>query len=72
MRIFLKKVFSKRLETKNEPKKESSDPQLWRDILAYWILGLAAEFGYVVIISAAHDILHGFGNSSNVIAIACV
>lgn len=57
---------NKRLES-NEPKKKQGDPQLWRDIVAYWILGLCVEFGYVVIISAAHDILHGFGQSSNVI-----
>lgn len=36
------------------------DQQLWRDIVAYWILGLCTEFGYVVIISASHDILHRF------------
>lgn len=74
MRTFLDKLCVKRLETKTnghlatkESKKRRSDPQLWRDILAYWILGLACEFGYVVVISAAHDILHGFGSSSNVI-----
>lgn len=42
------------------------DPQIWRDLLAYWILGLCTEFGYVVIISAAHDILNRF-ETSNVI-----
>lgn len=41
-------------------KNVNKDQQLWRDILAYWILGLCTEFGYVVIISAAHDILHRF------------
>lgn len=44
----------------NVVKNVKKDQQLWRDILAYWILGLCTEFGYVVIISAAHDILHRF------------
>lgn len=45
---------------KNKTEKNSDDPQLWRNLLAYWILGLCTEFGYVVIICAAHDILHRF------------
>lgn len=45
---------------RNVVKNVKEDPQLWRDILAYWILGLCTEFGYVVIICAAHDILHRF------------
>lgn len=44
----------------NVIKNLKKDQPLWRDILAYWILGLCTEFGYVVIISAAHDILHRF------------
>lgn len=51
------------IESKNT-KKKSGDPGLWRDVLAYWILGLGTEFGYVVMICAANDILHGFGHSS--------
>lgn len=76
MRTILDHLCVKRLETKanghlatTESKKKRSDTQLWRDILAYWILGLACEFGYVVVISAAHDILHGFNHSANVIVI---
>lgn len=72
MRILLKKLFcAKRIEPKtngqiksNEPEKKSVDPDLWRDVLAYWILGLGTEFGYVVMICAANDILHGFGHSN--------
>lgn len=30
------------------------DPGRWRDLLAYWILGLCNNFGYVVMLSAAH------------------
>ncbi|XP_011158713.1 battenin [Solenopsis invicta] len=29
----------------------------WRNLLAYWILGLCNNYGYVVMLSAAHDIL---------------
>lgn len=36
------------------------DTQLWRDLLAYWIFGLCTNYGYVVILSAAHDILTRF------------
>lgn len=36
------------------------DQQLWRDLLAYWILGLCTNYGYVVVLSAAHDILTQF------------
>lgn len=33
------------------------DPGRWRDLMAYWILGLCNNFGYVVMLSAAHDII---------------
>ncbi|XP_031627184.1 battenin-like [Contarinia nasturtii] len=48
----------------NDPAKKSSD-KVWRDVLAYWILGLGTEFGYVVMICAASDILHNFGSSTD-------
>lgn len=51
----------------NEPKKNSHDSQSWRDTIAYWLLGLTTEFGYVVIICAAHDILHSLGQTPSVI-----
>ena len=31
----------------------------WRDLLAFWILGLCNNYGYIVMLSAAHDILKG-------------
>lgn len=73
MRILFGNFCAKRIETKpkvnletsNVSKKKNSDPNLWRDILAYWILGLGTEFGYVVMISAASDILHGFHDVIN-------
>lgn len=33
------------------------DPGRWRDLVAYWILGMCNNFGYVVMLSAAHDII---------------
>nr|CAD7444752.1 unnamed protein product [Timema bartmani] len=45
---------------------EESDPPLlwslranrqWRNLVAYWLLGLCNNYGYVVMLSAAHDIL---------------
>ncbi|KAH8379945.1 hypothetical protein KR009_008125 [Drosophila setifemur] len=32
----------------------------WRDLTAYWILGLCNNYGYVVMLSAAHDIIKQF------------
>lgn len=37
------------------------DKQLWRDLTAYWFLGLCNNYGYVVMLSAAHDIIARFG-----------
>lgn len=37
------------------------DEQRWRDLTAYWILGLCNNYGYVVMLSAAHDIIERFG-----------
>lgn len=31
---------------------------MWRDLIAYWILGLTNNYGYVVMLTAAHDIVH--------------
>ncbi|XP_059609156.1 battenin [Phlebotomus argentipes] len=39
---------------------KTKDRQLWRDLVAYWILGLCNNYGYVVMLSAAHDILAEF------------
>lgn len=41
-----------------EPDKEKvKDKGLWRDLVAYWIFGLCNNFGYVVMLTAAHDII---------------
>ena len=81
MRILLNKLFCAKqmetkklnghIETKNIAVKKSADPGLWRDLLAYWLLGLGTEIGYIVMICAATDILHGLGNL-NVIYSCCL
>lgn len=38
----------------------------WRNLVAFWILGLCNNYGYVVMLSAAHDILDiKFGDKDN-------
>ncbi|XP_049806347.1 battenin isoform X1 [Schistocerca nitens] len=38
----------------------------WRNLAAYWLLGLCNNYGYVVMLSAAHDILKTFDTNSTV------
>ncbi|XP_046683744.1 battenin isoform X1 [Homalodisca vitripennis] len=40
------------LEDQEEP-----ETNKWRNLVAFWILGLCNNYGYVVMLSAAHDIL---------------
>lgn len=40
----------------------------WRNLVAFWILGLCNNYGYVVMLSAAHDILNiKFGDKNSTI-----
>ncbi|XP_065362169.1 battenin-like [Calliphora vicina] len=39
---------------------ELEDKNLWRDLTAFWILGLCNNYGYNVMLSAAHDIIGQF------------
>lgn len=48
-----------------------SDPQRWRDLTAYWILGMCNNYGYVVMLSAAHDIIERFGSHQVSAALFC-
>ena len=43
--------------TLNDDDQRPRDRGLWRDLVAYWILGLCNNYGYVVMLTAAHDIL---------------
>ncbi|XP_017490141.1 PREDICTED: battenin-like, partial [Rhagoletis zephyria] len=45
------------------PHPPPKDRKLWRDLTAYWILGLCNNYGYVVMLSAAHDIIAQFQDS---------
>lgn len=36
----------------------------WRNILSFWILGLCNNYGYVVMLSAAYDIIKRFDGVS--------
>ncbi|XP_034657384.1 battenin [Drosophila subobscura] len=42
------------------PHSPRKDRGLWRDLTSYWILGLCNNYGYVVMLSAAHDIIKQF------------
>nr|CAD7260620.1 unnamed protein product [Timema shepardi]CAD7569901.1 unnamed protein product [Timema californicum] len=39
----------------------------WRNLVAYWLLGLCNNYGYVVMLSAAHDILSQNFNTNTVV-----
>lgn len=47
------------------------DPGRWRDLLAYWLLGLCNNFGYVVMLSAAHDIIARMKNDGVSVFCCC-
>lgn len=40
------------------------DAGRWRDLTAYWLLGLCNNYGYVVMLSAAHDIISRINTNS--------
>lgn len=40
------------------------DDQKWRNILSFWILGLCNNYGFVVMLSAAYDIIKRFDGYS--------
>jgi hypothetical protein len=50
-----------------EPLQSDQQKRNCRNLVAYWILGLCNNFGYVVMLSAAHDILsQNFNQNSEV------
>lgn len=49
--------FLEKLEKDISSDDEKKDKYLWRDLVAYWFLGLTNNYGYVVMLTAAHDIL---------------
>ena len=46
------------LKNNSSDKKQANPSEAWRNLTAFWILGLCNNFGYVVMLTAAHDILH--------------
>jgi len=49
------------------PLQSHREDKNYRNLVAYWILGLCNNFGYVVMLSAAHDILsENFGQNAEV------
>lgn len=36
----------------------------WRNLISFWILGMCNNYGYVVMLSAAHDIIERFSGYS--------
>ncbi|EDL17393.1 ceroid lipofuscinosis, neuronal 3, juvenile (Batten, Spielmeyer-Vogt disease), isoform CRA_d [Mus musculus] len=66
---------SEREETDSEPQAPRLDSRsvLWKNAVGFWILGLCNNFSYVVMLSAAHDILkqeQASGNQSHAVLLA--
>ncbi|XP_046596829.1 battenin isoform X1 [Neodiprion lecontei] len=57
------------LGTRNDPidpETQAEKRKKWRNLIAFWILGLCNNYGYVVMLSAAHDIIESkFGSTSS-------
>ncbi|XP_055297133.1 battenin [Sitodiplosis mosellana] len=53
------------ISEKVEPGTKFKDTGRWRDLTAYWILGLCNNYGYVVMLSAAHDIIARFNSDDH-------
>lgn len=45
---------------------QPKDCAKWRDCVGFWILGMCNNYGYVVMLSAAHDIIKSLNPSDNV------
>lgn len=51
--------------TRIEPAAQQiQDAHNWRNILSFWILGLCNNYGFVVMLSAAYDIIKRFDSIS--------
>ncbi|XP_053550751.1 battenin [Bombina bombina] len=47
------------------PQTETQERSRWRNLSAFWLLGLCNNFAYVVMLSAAHDILRTQNNETS-------
>lgn len=43
-----------------------SDSGRWRDLISYWIFGMCNNYGYVIMLSAAHDIIKSLDSNGQV------
>lgn len=51
--------------TRHEPDvQQVHDDHNWRNILSFWVLGLCNNYGFVVMLSAAYDIIKRFDSIS--------
>lgn len=57
------------ISAKVEQGTKVKDTGRWRDLTAYWILGLCNNYGYVVMLSAAHDIIERFNPDNDSVSL---
>lgn len=56
----------RKITGKHAQDEKGNDPERWRDLIAFWILGMCNNYGYVIMLSAAHDIINSFDSNNNV------
>lgn len=61
----LKKLFKGQQANVAEEEK-FKDSARWRDLISYWIFGMCNNYGYVIMLSAAHDIIKSLDSNDNV------
>lgn len=49
------------------PRMHNTNHYKWRNLISFWILGLCNNYGYVVMLTAAHDIIKRFNGYSVII-----
>lgn len=49
------------------PQTHNTNHYKWRNLMSFWILGLCNNYGYVVMLTAAHDIIERFNGYSVII-----
>lgn len=62
----LSKIQSIRQKVGGKEDGKFKDAGRWRDLTAFWTLGLCNNYGYVVMLSAAHDIIGRLSTNENV------
>lgn len=66
-----KKLFKNQQFGANRGEAEKfKDSGRWRDLISYWIFGMCNNYGYVIMLSAAHDIIKSLDSNANVSAVA--